>query len=170
MTRHPRATAVVASIAAIAIAGIAAPAPADEGGRTMKAELSGLEEVPAISTTGTGEFLARIAQDESSVTYTLRYQSLEGTTTAAAHIHLGQPSVSGGVMVFLCGGGGTPACPPTAGEVSGTITAESVIGPTGQGIAPGEFAEVIAAMRAGATYANVHTNKHPGGEIRGQLK
>jgi len=25
-------------------------------------------------------------------------------------------------------------------------------------------------MRAGKTYANVHTDKHPGGEIRGQVR
>jgi len=39
-----------------------------------------------------------------------------------------------------------------------------------QGIAAGEIAEIIRAMRAGVTYANVHTNKHPTGEIRGQLR
>jgi hypothetical protein len=45
-----------------------------------------------------------------------------------------------------------------------------VIGPTGQGIAPGEFAELVRAIRAGATYANVHTDKHPTGEIRGHIQ
>jgi hypothetical protein len=28
---------------------------------------------------------------------------------------------------------------------------------------------VIAAIRAGVTYANMHTTKWPGGEIRGQV-
>jgi len=44
-----------------------------------------------------------------------------------------------------------------------------VIGPAGQGIAAGEFAELLAAIRAGKTYANVHSAKFPGGEIRAQL-
>jgi hypothetical protein len=44
-----------------------------------------------------------------------------------------------------------------------------VIGPDAQGIAPGEFAELVRAMRAGVTYANVHTTTHGGGEIRGQI-
>jgi hypothetical protein len=43
-------------------------------------------------------------------------------------------------------------------------------GPAGQGIAAGELSELIAAIRAGRTYVNVHTNKHPGGEIRGQVR
>jgi hypothetical protein len=53
--------------------------------------------------------------------------------------------------------------------VSGTITPLEVIGPNGQGIAPGEFEELVAAIRAGRAYANVHSAKFPGGEIRGQL-
>jgi hypothetical protein len=44
-----------------------------------------------------------------------------------------------------------------------------VIGPSGQGIDPGEFNELVRAMRAGVTYANVHTEKHGTGEIRGQI-
>ena len=44
-----------------------------------------------------------------------------------------------------------------------------MIGPSGQGIAPGEYAELLRAIRAGATYANVHTTKYPAGEIRAQL-
>jgi CHRD domain len=45
-----------------------------------------------------------------------------------------------------------------------------VIGPAGQGIAPGEFAELVAAIRAHATYVNVHTNVRTGGEIRGLVR
>ena len=44
-----------------------------------------------------------------------------------------------------------------------------MIGPLGQGIEPLAFGELLSAVRAGYTYANVHTSKWPGGEIRGQL-
>ena len=53
--------------------------------------------------------------------------------------------------------------------MSGTITAAQVIGPAGQGIQPGEFAELVKALRVGAAYANVHTTTFPAGEIRGQI-
>jgi hypothetical protein len=44
-----------------------------------------------------------------------------------------------------------------------------VIGPAGLGIEEGNLAEILAAMRAGHAYANVHSSKYPGGEIRAQL-
>ena len=54
--------------------------------------------------------------------------------------------------------------------MSGTIEPTDVIGPAAQGIDPGEYAELLRAIRAGATYANVHSTKYPGGEIRAQLE
>lgn len=90
-----------------------------------------------------------------------------------AHIHFGQFAVNGGISVFLCSNltdppPGTPAC-PNSGTVSGTLTAASVIGPAGQGIAAGEFEELVEAIDAGIAYVNVHTTMFPTGEIRGQL-
>ena len=40
---------------------------------------------------------------------------------------------------------------------------------TGQGILAGEFDELVEAIRAGATYANVHSTEFPPGEIRDQI-
>jgi hypothetical protein len=65
--------------------------------------------------------------------------------------------------------------------VTGTIDAADIVGPTGQGIAPGEIGELIAAMMSGVAYVNVHTNDmvdppntgpgdFPAGEIRGQIE
>lgn len=167
-----RFTALVAAIVVLATLGVAALGSADRGRKSnsLKADLNGFEEVPAISSTGTGEFRVRIAQDESSFDFELSYEDLEGATTTASHIHLGQRGVNGGVSVFFCGGGGRPPCTPTSGTFTGTATASDVIGPAGQGIAAGEFAELVRAIREGVTYVNVHTDKHPGGEIRGQVK
>ena len=38
-----------------------------------------------------------------------------------------------------------------------------------QGIEAGNFEELAAALRAGHTYANVHSTKWPSGEIRAQI-
>lgn len=160
------------------LASPSAPALATEGG-TFKATLTGYEEVPALSSPGAGEFLAKLSSDGTTIEYTLTYSGLQNAF--AAHIHLGQFSVSGGVSAFLCGGGNKPACPPTEGTVTGTIIAADVIGPASQGISLGELNELVAAMRAGVTYVNVHTNDNvappntgpgdfPGGEIRGQIR
>lgn len=156
-------TLVALALAVYSVTGVVA---GSEKSR-LKASLDGFEETPAVSSTGQGTFEARI--DGDAISYTLTYADLEGTTTLFAHIHLGQRGVAGGVAAFLCGGGGKPACPTTSGTVTGTIAMADVIGPAGQGLAPGEFAELVRAIRAGVTYANVHTNKHPGGEIRGQI-
>jgi hypothetical protein len=135
--------------------------------------LIGYEEVPAVSTVASGEFRARISRDESELAYTLSYADLEGAVQQA-HIHFGQFGVNGGISVFLCsnlgnGPAGTPACPDPPATVSGTLRADDVVGPAGQGIAATELAELIRAIRAGVAYVNVHSSKFTGGEIRGQL-
>ena len=169
--KRSRMVALAAAVASLAVVGLTSSARAggDNERNSFRARLRGFGEVPAVSSTGTGEFRLRII-DDSSLEFELTYEDLEGTVTTAAHVHLGNKSDSGGVSYFLCGGGGRPACTPTSGTFTGTVTAADVIGPTGQGIAAGEFAEVLRATRAGVTYANVHTNKHPSGEIRGQIK
>jgi len=143
----------------------------DDNSRGARARLDGFQETPTLSTTGHGQFSAKI--NEASIEYTLSYRDLEGATTTQAHIHLGRPAIAGGVSVFLCGpaaASNKPACPAKEGTVSGTIVASDVIGPVAQGIDPGQFDELVRAIRAGATYANVHTDKYPGGEIRGRIQ
>ena len=146
--------------------------------KNWRGSLIGYEEVPAVSTAADGEFRARVSEDDSAISYVLSYKELEGDVLQA-HIHLGQRGVNGGISVWLCGNAsvtppvnppaGTQPCPAPPATITGTITAANVVGPAGQGIAPGEFAELLRAMRAGATYVNVHTTKFPGGEIRSQI-
>jgi hypothetical protein len=165
----------VALVAALVLTVGAATMAAATGSRwSARTTLTGYEEVPAISTSGGGSFRASIHKRGTEIEFKLTYGRLVGAVTQA-HIHFGQLSVNGGVMVFLCsnlgtGPAGTAAC-PADGSVSGTITAEDVIGAAnGQGIAPGEFAEMVKAIRSGVAYVNVHSTLYPGGEIRGQLR
>jgi CHRD domain-containing protein len=138
------------------------------GARNVRAELNGYQEVNSISTTGDGSLRLSIDDENRLITYELSYAALEGTTTTASHIHFAQRSVNGGVIAFLCGGGGKPACPPTEGTVTGVISAADVL-VSDRGIEAGAFEEFVQAIRAGHAYVNVHTNKWPGGEIRGQI-
>jgi CHRD domain len=150
---------------------VASLAGASAGKKNFKADLDGYNEVPAVSSNGFGTFRAMIDDDAQTITYELSYGGLN-SAALFAHIHLGQRNVNGGVSAFLCGGGDKPACPAGTGAeemVSGVIDAADVIGPAGQGIAPGEFDELVRAIRARVTYANVHTSTQPGGEIRDQL-
>jgi hypothetical protein len=141
----------------------------EQGQGQVGALLTGFQEVPAISTRGRGEFRARL-RDNSTLEFELRYADLEGGNPSAAHIHLGQRGANGGVVAFLCGGGGKPACPgATSGTVTGTIVAADIQALPAQGIAAGELNEVVAAVRAGVTYVNVHTSTYGSGEIRGQI-
>ena len=140
----------------------------------LDADLVGYNEVPTLSSPAKADFDAKINPDETQIDYKVTYSGFP-TPVLQAHLHLGKRAVNGGIMVFICsnlgnGPAGTPLCPTPAGTVSGTWTAASVVGPLGQGIAPGEFAEVVQAIRVGAAYANIHSQQYPGGEIRDQVK
>lgn len=144
----------------------------DDDDDRAKARLSSYQEVPALSSAASASFSAKVAAGQ--ISYVLSYRGLESDATQA-HIHFGQKSVNGGIVAFLCsnlgnGPAGTQACPLRAGTVRGTLTAADVIGPGGQGIAAGQFDEFVRAIRAGNTYANVHTVTFPGGEVRGQIQ
>jgi hypothetical protein len=145
---------------------------------TIQAVLTGYEENPPVSTGASGQFKASISRNDDAIAYELSYSGLEGTVTQS-HIHFGQRSVNGSIVIWLCQTAtnpsptpGTPIC-PSSGTVSGNLTASDVIaaGTTSQRILAGELAEVIAAIRAGAAYVNVHsTPLTTGGEIRGQIR
>lgn len=162
--------ALAAVLALTALVGTAV-VTGDDGTRFV-ARLSGFREAPAVSSpNGRGTFSAVVkgTSAEPTIHYKLSYSGL-GTPALQAHIHLGQPNVSGGVSAFLCGGGDKPACPPGGGTVTGVIDRPDVIGPSGQGITAGEIEELLRAMRAGVTYVNVHTEAIPSGEVRGNIQ
>src|SRR5690348_14364415 len=75
----------------------------DHGSEKHEARLSGYQEVPTQSSSGTATFKARIADDEQSFDWVLTYS---GFTTAnpvtQSHIHFGARAISGGIVVFLC--------------------------------------------------------------------
>ena len=170
MNAHGEKSWLSVGMAALALAAFPLAAAAE----TVRTDLTGYEETPVLSTPGRGDFTARIRAKEQTIEYELRFHDTESEVTQA-HIHFGAFSIAGPVVIFLCtnlgnGPAGTQACPAAGGTITGTITPADVgAGAAAQGIAAGEFAEVLQAIRAGVTYVNVHTVARPGGEIRGQL-
>src|SRR5438067_6519215 len=143
-------------------------------GRTFVAQLSGSQEVPPHDTHAHGVAIFHVSKDGSRIEYRLVVGDIDNVI--AAHIHLGPEGVNGPVVAFLLHPE-APAGGPSHGVIAtGTITSSDLVGPL-QGMT---LEDLISAMQAGNTYANVHTDNgvpppntgpgdFPGGEIRGQI-
>jgi hypothetical protein len=176
-----RATLAVVVGSALAMLAIAAYATADSGKKNVQTgPMTGyLEGAPGgpISSPATGSFEATIDDAAQEIRFRLSYSGLEGDVRMA-HIHFGQRSVNGGISLWLCetpgindrpaGSPDVPDC-PQSGTIEFTLGAGHVVGPAAQGIAAGEFDEIVAAIRAGRAYANVHSARFLAGEVRGQI-
>ena len=152
-------------------------------GRRASAELAPDQEVPiVVSPAASGLMSAVIDDDARTIEYRLTFSGLQALVTQS-HIHIAQPGVNGGIVVWLCQtpsatdpvNPNTQQCPVNGGTISGTILASDVRAQAAQGIAVAltaneKFDRVVAAIRAGNAYANVHTAQSPGGEIRGQIE
>ncbi len=166
------ASAWLATFAGALLLGHAGGAFADN---RLQTKLSGYSEVPAVSSAASGRFKAKLDRQAGALTYELSYEGLEGPVRMA-HIHIAQAGVNGGVMVWLCQTTGlfldptglAPTC-PASGTVRGVIQAANILPVPGQGVDAMGFDDLLAAMRANAAYVNVHSDRFPGGEIRGQL-
>jgi CHRD domain len=156
----------------------------DSTGRThgpQSAErLLGGNENPPVISDGSGRFRARVSNDR--IGFTLRYDvASEDSDVSQAHLHIQNPGNNGGIVVFLCSNlGNTPEgatqreCPASPGEVEGDIVAGDVLtvsegDPPVTIIEAGDLEGLARLIDQGAVYANVHSDDHPAGEIRGQL-
>jgi hypothetical protein len=151
--------------------GLVGSAGADNRGhKIVRAVLVGYSEVPSQSVVGRGSFRAVIDEAAGTISYTLSY---EGVAITQSHLHFGSHHTNGGISVFLCtnlgNSVGTQSCPAAPAEVSGVITGANVLAILPQNMEAGNFTELLAAIRSGTVYVNIHTTGLPGGEIRGQL-
>jgi hypothetical protein len=165
-----RTAFVAAALTATSIVALPCAALAE----TVHVALTSYEEVPALSSPASGGFRAFIDDAAGTIRYELSYSGLTGDVLMG-HIHFGQLSVNGGISIWLCQtanfvdpSGLAPTC-VQSGTVTGLLTQANVVGPADQGIASAQFDEIVAAMRAGVAYVNVHSSTFGGGEIRGQL-
>lgn len=141
--------------------------------RWLVTTLEPRHEVPSVASPGSGVFMASVDDDAREIEFSMSFKNLQAPVTQS-HIHFAQPSVNGGIVIWLCGTAtnpgpaGTQTCPQD-GTITGTIRPENVLGIAAQGINAGDFDKIVDNLRAGLGYANIHTVASPGGEIRGQL-
>jgi hypothetical protein len=119
------------------------------------ASLFGASEVPAASTGGSGTFDATLSADQSTMTFTLVFQNLQGTTAQAA-IRRGAVGVNGAVVYYL-------ANSTFSSPLTGQTDPAPAGGPTGFN------ASDFSDLQSGNLYVEVRTTTFPNGEIRGQL-
>ncbi len=133
------------------------------GERSFKAKLFGFEEVPKVTTPASGEAVFQFSKEGNELTYKLTVRNILNVT--AAHIHDGKYGKNGPPIVSLFTG------PKKEHEFTGTlaegtITAKDLMGPLKGKL----FSHFIQMIEDGHAYVNVHSETHPDGEIRGQIK
>jgi CHRD domain len=96
----------IAAVAVLATLAVLWPAPA--AAEVHKVRLDGLQEVPTVSTPASGQLVLDIHHDETQIDYQLTYEGIS-TPVRFAHIHIGAPGTTGGIVLFLCNNQGVGA-------------------------------------------------------------
>ena len=131
--------------------------------QTFSAELHGSNEVPPVKSAASGEAIFTVIDNGNALKYKVTVDNLDNVT--AAHIHLGKADENGPVLVFLFKG------PEKKGAFSGVLAEGTIKASDLFDTLKGKsVSDLIAKMKAGDTYVNVHTTQNPPGEIRGQIK
>ncbi|HEX5704602.1 MAG TPA: CHRD domain-containing protein [Pyrinomonadaceae bacterium] len=136
------------ALTSVAVFGLVLAQEKDQGGRPLKATLTGAAEVPGPGDPdGAGSAKITLNQGKGEVCFELTVSNI--APASAAHIHSGAPDAAGPVVVTL-----TP--PPAEGSSKGCVSAS---------------ADLIKEIRQNPAnyYINVHNADFPDGAVRGQL-
>ena len=169
LNRRQVLSAVGASIvASVGVSGQAAASSHGDAPRSYSAELTGDAEVPPVETDASGHATFEVSEDGTAVDYEVHVNSICNVTQA--HIHLGEEEENGPVIVWLY--------PEDAQEpeliegrfdgtlAEGTFTEDDLVGP----LEGASFEEAAETLEDEGAYVNVHTEQHPPGEVRGQIR
>ena len=142
---------LISLLAAVAVCALALSALSGAAIKTTTwtAALSSGQEIPKqVVKDANAHGLFKATLSGTTLKWRLTYAKLTGPATAA-HIHMAAKGKAGDVLVPLCGT--APAC---KSGLSGSITVTTAL---------------RTAFKNHLLYVNVHTDKNPAGEIRGQL-
>jgi hypothetical protein len=134
------------ALAVAAAGGLVAVGPALAETIVLTSLLTGAESVPPNDSAATGMVEASFDTASHQLSWTVSYEGLSGQVIGA-HFH--GPAAPGGNAGIV-----VPFTVPDSGPIIGMTLLTD---------------QQAADLLAGLFYANLHTARHPGGEIRGQL-
>jgi hypothetical protein len=138
MTRLARGALRATTVAAALVSGTVVA-------QELKITLSGTQEIPPVTTTGTGTAVVAVAADRSLA----GSLAVSGMAPTVAHIHEAAAGSNGPIVVPLT----------KTGDNTWAV-------PAGIKLTPSQY----ESFKAGNLYFNVHSEAYRGGEIRGQIK
>ena len=152
--------AMTVAIAGIAVVSTSISPSTAFANHEFATNMTGQEEVPPVDTQAVGE--AILVQDlplNQTIHHFVNVTGIEGATQG--HIHSGAAGENGPIVVTLF----NFDSPQSTVLQNGTFAASNLEGPMQGKTIP----DLIAAMKNGSTYVNVHTEQNPDGEVRGQI-
>ena len=127
--------------------------------------MSGSDEVPPVTTSGSGIATFQLSADGKSLDYQLNLTKMN--SVMGAHIHSAKQGQNGPVIAGLFNP--SMSGPPTAtinGQLKkGTLTSADLSGP----LAGKQISDLVNMIKSGGAYVNVHTTQNQNGEVRGQI-
>ena len=162
---------VIAVTAAVLVTLAITGAPARAQVTVFTAALAGSQEVPPNASPATGTITVTLDQTLNTLSVSEVFSGLIGGPAVAAHIHCcAAPGTNASVAVPFTG---FPAA--TSGiythlfDLTNPASFNAVFIANNGGSVASARAALIAGMLGGLSYANIHDQEFPGGEIRGQL-
>jgi CHRD domain len=145
-SRHTFRAALAAAALLVLVAGCGMMQGQQSNLVTFTTQMRGANEVPPAITNGNGQVDAVLDKQTNVLRWKVTYADLSGPATAG-HFH-GPAAVGANAGVVV----------PFTGSVASPISGQATL-----------TAAQAADLMAGRWYANIHTAKFPGGEIRGQM-
>ena len=154
----------LASALVLTLVAFGVTACSDDPQERYVAELRATNEVPATTSTAVGRVVLLVSRDASYAEYSVEQSGLTGGIRGG-HFHRAAAGVNGSIVLsFFFNADGSGNNSPVPGTTDLELNKQIA-----RTITKAQLDPILADLRAGNLYANIHTPNFPGGEIRGQL-